>query len=108
MRDNTLKYLKERFIKMEENMMTIENENEFEIAEAIDGDFEFSDKPNYGVIGAVGALIIGGIAAIAYKNRHKFEEHQIKKLRKKGYEVYKIEEACDSVEADSEVEETEE
>lgn len=93
---------------MEEKMITIENENDFEIADAIDGEFEFSEKPNYGVIGAVCALIAGGVAAICYKNRHKFEEHQVKRLRKKGYEVYKIEEVEDSVEADSEVEETEE
>lgn len=93
---------------MEENMMTIENENDFEIADAIDGEFEFSEKPNYGLIGAVGALVVGGIAAIIYKNRHKIEESQVKRLRKKGYEIYKIEELEDTVESDSDVEETEE
>lgn len=93
---------------MEENMTTMENEINFELGDEIEGDFEFSEKPNYGLIGAVGALVIGGIAAIIYKNRHKIEECQVNRLRKRGYEVYKIEELEASVEADSEVEETEE
>lgn len=93
---------------MEENMTTMENEITIDIGEPIEGDFEFSEKPNYGLIGAVGALVVGGIAAIIYKNRHKIEEHKVKSLRRRGYEVHKIEELEASVESDSEVEETEE
>lgn len=97
---------------MEENMMTIENENIIDIGEPIEGDFEFSEKPNYGVIGALCLLGLGGLAAFVIKNKHKFvmrsEKHKVEDLRKRGYEVYKIEDLKASVESDSEVEETEE
>lgn len=37
----------------------------------------------------VGAAAIGGIAFLAYKYRHKFEEWNVKRLEKKGYVVTK-------------------
>lgn len=47
---------------------------------------------------AVGAVLVGAgaIAAIVYKNRAKFENRKIEKLRKKGYVIYKEDEAFEA------------
>ena len=59
----------------EETMVTIEENGNTEIVDVND------------------AVIVGGAAALIYrKNRSKFEERKIEKLRKKGYVVYKQDE----------------
>lgn len=39
------------------------------------------------VVGAV--AVVGAVVALAYKNRNKFEEMQIRRLEKKGYIITK-------------------
>ena len=45
---------------------------------------ETSSGPNKLAIG-IGLAAVGGVAAILYKNRKRFEALRIEKLRKKGY-----------------------
>ena len=40
-------------------------------------------------------LVAGGIGILCYKFKDKFEEHQVKKLKKKGYVVIKPEDEDD-------------
>lgn len=40
-------------------------------------------------------LVAGGIGILCYKFKGKFEEHQVKKLKKKGYVVIKPEDEDD-------------
>ena len=59
-------------------------------------------------------LVAGGIGILCYKFKGKFEEHQVKKLKKKGYVVIKPEdeedifEDADCVEDIEDIEETSE
>ena len=59
-------------------------------------------------------LVAGGIGILCYKFKDKFEEHQVKKLKKKGYVVIKPEdeedifEDTDSIEDVEDIEETSE
>lgn len=59
-------------------------------------------------------LVAGGIGILCYKFKDKFEEHQVKKLKKKGYVVIKPEdeedifEDADCVEDIEDIEETSE
>lgn len=43
-------------------------------------------------------LVAGGIGILCYKFKGKFEEHQVKKLKKKGYVVIKPEDEDDVIE----------
>lgn len=43
-------------------------------------------------------LVAGGIGILCYKFKGKFEEHQVKKLKKKGYVVIKPEDEEDILE----------
>ena len=57
---------------------------------------EVYDEPEESGIGlgklALGVgLVAGGIGILCYKFKGKFEEHQVKKLKKKGYVVIKPE-----------------
>ena len=57
---------------------------------------EVYDEPEESGIGlgklALGVgLVAGGIGFLCYKFKGKFEEHQVKKLKKKGYVVIKPE-----------------
>ena len=59
-------------------------------------------------------LVAGGIGILCYKFKDKFEEHQVKKLKKKGYVVIKPEdeedifEDADCIEDVEDIEETSE
>ena len=74
---------------MTEEIMNFEEIENTELVE-IDEEPETSGK---GIVGklAIGALIVGGAAALIYKNKHKFEERKIRKLEKKGYLVIRPE-----------------
>ena len=52
-------------------------------------------------------LVAGGIAILCYKFKRKFEEHQVKKLKKKGYVVIKPEDEDDIFEDDDCIEDVE-
>ena len=82
-------------------------------------DPEVYDEPEESGIGlgklALGVgLVAGGIGILCYKFKGKFEEHQVKKLKKKGYVVIKPEdeedifEDADCVEDIEDIEETSE
>lgn len=78
---------------MEENRTyeVIENTEETAIAEVNEG-YEESETSDNGLVAklAVGAVIAAaGVGALLFKNRHKFEERQIRKLEKKGYVIRK-------------------
>ena len=94
----------------EETMVTIEENGNTEIVDVND---EAKVSGN-GILGklAIGAVIVGGAAALIYrKNRSKFEERKIEKLRKKGYVVYKqdemVAEEVDEPEVEVEADEVE-
>ena len=82
-------------------------------------DPEVYDEPEESGIGlgklALGVgLVAGGIGFLCYKFKGKFEEHQVKKLKNKGYVVIKPEdeedifEDADCVEDIEDIEETSE
>ena len=52
-------------------------------------------------------LVAGGIGILCYKFKGKFEEHQVKKLKNKGYVVIKPEDEEDIFEDDDCVEDVE-
>ena len=52
-------------------------------------------------------LVAGGIGILCYKFKDKFEEHQVKKLKKKGYVVIKPEDEDDIFDDDDCVEDIE-
>ena len=52
-------------------------------------------------------LVAGGIGILCYKFKGKFEEHQVKKLKKKGYVVIKPEDEDDIFEDDDCIEDIE-
>ena len=73
---------------------------------------EVYDEPEESGIGlgklALGVgLVAGGIGFLCYKYKGKFEEHQVKKLKKKGYVVIKPEDEDDIFEDDDCVEDIE-
>ena len=73
---------------------------------------EVYDEPEESGIGlgklALGiGLVAGGIGFLCYKYKGKFEEHQVKKLKKKGYVVIKPEDEDDIFEDDDCVEDIE-
>ena len=53
-------------------------------------------------------LVAGGIGILCYKFKGKFEEHQVKKLKKKGYVVIKPEDEDDIFEDADYIEDIEE
>ena len=53
-------------------------------------------------------LVAGGIGILCYKFKGKFEEHQVKKLKKKGYVVIKTEDEDDIFEDADYIEDIEE
>ena len=70
-------------------------ENNIDVSEP-----EVYDEPEESGIGlgklALGVgLVAGGIGILCYKFKGKFEEHQVKKLKKKGYVVIKPEDEDD-------------
>ena len=80
---------------------------------------EVYDEPEESGIGlgklALGVgLVAGGIGFLCYKFKGKFEDHQVKKLKKKGYVVIKPEdeedifEDADCIEDVEDIEETSE
>ena len=82
-------------------------------------DPEVYDEPEESGIGlgklALGVgLVAGGIGFLCYKFKGKFEEHQVKKLKNKGYVVIKPEdeedifEDADCIEDVEDIEETSE
>ena len=52
-------------------------------------------------------LVAGGIGILCYKFKGKFEEHQVKKLKNKGYVVIKPEDEDDIFEDDDCIEDIE-
>ena len=73
---------------------------------------EVYDEPEESGIGlgklALGVgLVAGGIGFLCYKFKGKFEEHQVKKLKKKGYVVIKPEDEEDIFEDDDCIEDIE-
>lgn len=80
---------------MNEEMMNLEEMENTEVIE-LDDELETS---NGGILGkiVVGTVIaaVGAGAALLYKNRGKLDEHRIKKLEKKGYAVYKIDDTVE-------------
>lgn len=85
--------------------MSIYEENEVEEVYE-DDDYESKGSGlSFGKIALIGTAIAATAAAVIYKNRDKIEARRIKKLRKKGYVVYRTEEdelidACISEECD--------
>ena len=83
------------------------NEEVKDVIKTVDGEelelipLEVVQKPKPSKIGiGIGLLAVGGVAAVLYKNRKRFEERKVEKLRKKGYIVYNpdyVEEASDEV-----------
>lgn len=83
------------------------NEEVKDVIKTVDGEelelipLEVVQKPEPSKIGiGIGLLAVGGVAAILYKNRSRFEERKVEKLRKKGYIVYDpdyVEETSDEV-----------
>ena len=76
-------------------------------------DPEVYDEPEESGIGlgklALGVgLVAGGIGILCYKFKGKFEEHQVKKLKKKGYVVIKPEDEDDIFEDADYIEDIEE
>ena len=74
---------------------------------------EVYDEPEESGIGlgklALGVgLVAGGIGILCYKFKDKFEEHQVKKLKKKGYVVIKPEDEDDIFEDADYIEDIEE
>ena len=71
-----------------------------EITEALDE----SDNVNLIALG-VGAVVgvVGGIAALIYKNRNKLEAMRVERLRKKGYIIFEPEttDDCDEKSSDT-------
>lgn len=71
-----------------------------EITEALDE----SDNVNLIALG-IGAVVsvVGGIAALIYKNRNKLEAMRVERLRKKGYIIYEPEttDDCDEESSDT-------
>lgn len=67
---------------------------------------ENSGKKKFGKL-LIGAAVVGVVGAILYKNRAKFEERKIEKLRKKGYVIYKADEVETSDAETVEVDEAE-
>ena len=93
------------------------NENEIMEPEVIENtdvlDPEVYDEPEESGIGlgklALGVgLVAGGIGILCYKFKGKFEEHQVKKLKKKGYVVIKPEDEDDIFEDADYIEDIEE
>ena len=100
------------------------NENEIMEPEVIENDIdvlepEVYDEPEESGISlgklALGVgLVAGGIGILCYKFKGKFEEHQVKKLKNKGYVVIKPEdeedifEDADCIEDVEDIEETSE
>ena len=99
------------------------NENEIMEPEVIENtdvlEPEVYDEPEESGIGlgklALGVgLVAGGIGFLCYKFKGKFEEHQVKKLKNKGYVVIKPEdeedifEDADCIEDIEDIEETSE
>ena len=99
------------------------NENEIMEPEVIENtdvlEPEVYDEPEESGIGlgklALGVgLVAGGIGILCYKFKGKFEEHQVKKLKNKGYVVIKPEdeedifEDADCIENVEDIEETSE
>ena len=78
---------------MEGNEIVTTNEELNEVESGMD--YEVTDDAGSGIgkliIGA-GVVAMAGLAAFAYKNRAKYEEKKIERLRKKGYVIYKEDE----------------
>lgn len=70
----------------------IKNFEEIENTDMVENDEE-PETSGKGIVGklAIGALVVGGAAALIYKNKHKLEERKIRKLEKKGYIVVRPE-----------------
>ena len=87
---------------MENEIMEMQNEEVVEVYE------ESEEKKGFGTIGkiALGIGILMGIGGtIIYKNRDKFDERRARRLEKKGYVVYRPDEAQSDI---AEVEDEEE
>ena len=86
---------------MEDNMTNV-NENVEEI-KVVDETSEETDG-NVDIVKVavgLGAIVVAGIGAIAYKNRGKLEEWIVKMLEKKGYQITKVEVVDAEVEENS-------
>ena len=88
---------------MEDNIMTNVNENVEEIETVDETPEEMGENVDLvKVVVGLGAIVVAGVGAVAYKNRDKLEKWMIKKLEKKGYHVAKIEVVDNEVEDNSE------
>ena len=81
-------------------MEEIRNENVNDVEEEIEevnAETEESGTAGLAIVITAGFALVSGIAALIYKNRDKFEEKRIERLRKKGYVIYKESENNDNI-----------
>lgn len=80
---------------MEDNIMEVTNENE-EVNEELNLVEEETETTGIAGVAVIGTIIAGTAIGLVVKNREKIarkiDERRIKKLQKKGYEVYASEE----------------
>ena len=69
----------------------IRNFEEIENTEMVEINEETENSGIGTVVKIVAGVVITGLGILAYKNRHKLEERQIRKLEKKGYLVVRPE-----------------
>ena len=74
---------------MEDEMTVNENVEENETLDETPEEMDEIDVKK--IVFGLGAIVVAGVGAIAYKNRGKLEKWMIKKLEKKGYQVTKLE-----------------
>lgn len=85
---------------MEDEMTVNENVEENETLDETPEEMDEIDVKK--IVFGLGAIVVAGVGAIAYKNRGKLEKWMIKKLEKKGYQVTKLEVIDIEVEDNSE------
>lgn len=85
---------------MEDEMTVNENVEENETLDETPEEMGEIDVKK--IVFGLGAIVVAGVGAIAYKNRGKLEKWMIKKLEKKGYQVTKLEVIDAEVEDNSE------
>lgn len=87
-----------------EILTTNEEINEVETTDVVYDDTEDTGSGLGKLLIGAGVVAVAGVAAFVYKNRAKFEEKKIERLRKKGYVIYKEDEVAEVREIDDDFE----